>query len=160
MVEVVCLECKRHQKVRLVSIRQCRYCGGHIDMTRDPLLPILIGFVVLVLLPLLLYGKHLYQKAYYWPAVAKAYHALRSEPVPLPESTPFDDDATKRGLYLTGFKRGWDEGLQRWMNTSGPLPAEATASWSLKRAYGRGRSDGFSQGMNRSVQYDKEHSTP
>jgi len=37
----------------------------------------------------------------------RIYEDLSRLPVPLPEGTPFDDDAGKRGAYLRGYADAW-----------------------------------------------------
>lgn len=36
------------------------------------------------------------------------YAALRTEPIPLPDETPYDDDERQRTLFGDGFRSGWD----------------------------------------------------
>ncbi|HXF09589.1 MAG TPA: hypothetical protein VN625_02310 [Desulfuromonadaceae bacterium] len=40
-----------------------------------------------------------------------AYGILRVQPVPYPSSTPYDNDATAKGIFLHGFSTGWDDGI-------------------------------------------------
>ena len=39
------------------------------------------------------------------------YAALKIEPVPLPQSTPYDGDARQREAFNEGFRSGWDRAI-------------------------------------------------
>jgi hypothetical protein len=36
------------------------------------------------------------------------YDELKKVAIPLPQTTPFDDNSRRRGSYLAGFREGWD----------------------------------------------------
>lgn len=76
------------------------------------------------------------------------YAALRSEPIPLPETTPYDTDDRQRLVFNDGFRSGWDCAvsgalLHGTFGTPTDLAEEArkiwSAGWSAGAKMGRDR---------------------
>jgi ribosome modulation factor len=40
---------------------------------------------------------------------------LRQLPVPVPDITPYDEDNPSREAYLSGFREGWDKGIENML---------------------------------------------
>jgi hypothetical protein len=40
--------------------------------------------------------------------LAVVYDELKTVPIPLPQTTPFEGDSRRRDSYLAGFRGGWD----------------------------------------------------
>ena len=63
------------------------------------------------------------------------YAALKSEPVPLPQSTPYDGDVRQREAFNEGFRSGWDRAisgalLHGTFGTPTDLPKDLREPWS------------------------------
>ena len=59
---------------------------------------------------------------------------LRQLPVPAPDITPYDDDNPRREAYLSGFREGWDKGIENMLQyvrcePPSDLSSESRISW-------------------------------
>ena len=76
------------------------------------------------------------------------YEALRAEPVPIPEATPYDADTAKRGADLDGFNRGWEYVITGTF-LRGSVSAPAELSRELRPAWEAGWDSGLKRGIER-----------
>lgn len=82
------------------------------------------------------------------------YATLKSEPVPLPQSTPYDGDALQRDVFNEGFRRGWDRAISGAL-LHGTFGTPTDLSKGLREAWSAGWKSGAKIGGDRWLEESK-----
>jgi hypothetical protein len=76
------------------------------------------------------------------------YAALKSEPVPLPQSTPYDSDVRQREAFNEGFRTGWDRAISGAL-AHGTFGTPTNPPRDLREAWSAGWKSGTKVGSER-----------